>query len=88
MPDVSFELSQIDENLEGIIVNAGPVSESMAPIGTPLPEAEHIMQEADTLAELKLKSIPRTTLATSSDRIDLRWHSTLCCFFGLPSKSQ
>jgi division protein CdvB (Snf7/Vps24/ESCRT-III family) len=31
MPEVSFELSQINESLEGIVVNAGDVSESIAP---------------------------------------------------------
>jgi len=56
MPDVSFELSQINESLEGIMVNAGDVSESMAPTGIHTAEADKIMQEADTLAEQKIKS--------------------------------
>jgi division protein CdvB (Snf7/Vps24/ESCRT-III family) len=56
MPDVSFELSQINESLEGIMINAGDVSESITPEGVHSPEADKIMQEADTLAEQKIKS--------------------------------
>jgi division protein CdvB (Snf7/Vps24/ESCRT-III family) len=57
MPDVSFELNQINESLEGIMVNAGGISESITPIATSSSaEAERIMQEADTLAEQKIKS--------------------------------
>jgi division protein CdvB (Snf7/Vps24/ESCRT-III family) len=56
MPEVSFELSQINESLEGIVVNAGDVTESIAPVGGPSPEADKILQEADTLAEEKIKS--------------------------------
>ena len=56
MPDVSFELSQINESLEGIVVNAGDVSESIAPTEGTSPEADRILREADTLAEEKIKS--------------------------------
>jgi division protein CdvB (Snf7/Vps24/ESCRT-III family) len=56
MPDVSFELGQINESLEGLIVNAGDVSESLGPASSHSPEAERIMQEADTLAEQKIRS--------------------------------
>jgi len=56
MPDVSFELGQINESLEGIMVNAGDVTESMTPTGIHTVEADKIMQEADTLAEQKIKS--------------------------------
>jgi division protein CdvB (Snf7/Vps24/ESCRT-III family) len=56
MPDVSFELNQINETLEGIVVNAGGITESMSPVGAPSPEADKIMAEADTLAEQKIKS--------------------------------
>jgi division protein CdvB (Snf7/Vps24/ESCRT-III family) len=56
MPDVSFELGQINESLEGLMADAGDVPESIAPQGTESPEAERIMQEADTLAEQKIKS--------------------------------
>ena len=56
MPEVSFELSQINESLDGIVVNAGDVSESMSPAEGPSPEADKILREADTLAEEKIKS--------------------------------
>ncbi|HUK50563.1 MAG TPA: Snf7 family protein [Terriglobales bacterium] len=56
MPDVSFELGQINESLEGIMINAGDVTETIGPVATPSAEADKIMQEADTLAEQKIKS--------------------------------
>lgn len=56
MPDVSFELGQINESLEAIVVNAMDVTESMGPASLHSPEADKIMQEADTLAEQKMKS--------------------------------
>jgi division protein CdvB (Snf7/Vps24/ESCRT-III family) len=56
MPDVSFELSQINESLEGILINAGDVSESMTPTSIHTAEADKILSEADTLAEQKIKS--------------------------------
>jgi division protein CdvB (Snf7/Vps24/ESCRT-III family) len=56
MPDVSFELGQINETLESIVVNSGDVTESMTPEGIRTAEADKIMQEADTLAEEKIKS--------------------------------
>jgi division protein CdvB (Snf7/Vps24/ESCRT-III family) len=56
MPDVSFELGQINESLEGLVLSAGDVSESMGSAASHSPEAERIMQEADTLAEQKIKS--------------------------------
>jgi len=56
MPEVSFELSQINESLEGIVVNAGDVSESVPPLDGVSPEADRILREADTLAEEKIKS--------------------------------
>jgi division protein CdvB (Snf7/Vps24/ESCRT-III family) len=56
MPDVSFELGQINETLASIVVNSGDVTESMTPEGIRTAEADKIMQEADTLAEEKIKS--------------------------------
>ena len=56
LPEVSFELNQINESLEGLMVNAGDVSESMIPSTQSSPEAENIMREADALAEQKMKS--------------------------------
>jgi division protein CdvB (Snf7/Vps24/ESCRT-III family) len=56
MPEVSFELSQINESLDGIVVNAGDVAESVAPVEGVSPEADRILREADSLAEEKIKS--------------------------------
>jgi len=56
MPEVSFKLSQINESLDGIVVNAGDVSESVAPVEGVSPEADKILREADSLAEEKIKS--------------------------------
>ena len=71
MPEVSFELGQINESLEGLMVSAGDVSESLGPAGSHSPEADSIMREADTLAEQKMKSrfpdlIPTTSATEPS----------------------
>jgi division protein CdvB (Snf7/Vps24/ESCRT-III family) len=56
MPEVSFELNQINENLDGLIVDAGNVSEPIITAEAHSPEAETILREADALAEQKIKS--------------------------------
>ena len=56
MPDVSFELNQINESLEGLVVNTAVVTENFVPAGAQSSEADRIMKEADTLAEQKIKS--------------------------------
>jgi len=56
MPDVSFELGQINESLETIMVDTGSITDNTSPIATPSSEADKIMHEADTLAEQKIKS--------------------------------
>lgn len=56
MPEVSFELSQINESLEGVMVNAGDVTETMGPTEVNSPEANKILGEAGTLAEEKIKA--------------------------------
>jgi len=71
MPDVSFELNQINESLEGIVVNAGEISEISVPTGASSSEAERIMQAADTLAEQKIKSrFPEITTGPSAIRAE------------------
>ena len=55
MPEVSFELGQINESLDGLVVDAGGISDTMTPIA-PTAEAEKILSEADALAEQKIKS--------------------------------
>jgi division protein CdvB (Snf7/Vps24/ESCRT-III family) len=56
MPEVSFELSQINETLDGLIVDTGNVTEPVTMAETHSPEAETILHEADALAEQKIKS--------------------------------
>jgi len=56
MPDVSFELGQINETLEGLVMNTGDIAGNMTPSISESPEAENIMREANTLAEQKMKS--------------------------------
>ena len=56
MPEVSFELSQINETLDGLIVDAGSVTEPVTMAEAHSPEAETILHEADALAEQKIKS--------------------------------
>jgi len=56
MPEVSFELSQINETLDGLIVDAGSVTEPVTMAEAHSPEAESILHEADALAEQKIKS--------------------------------
>jgi division protein CdvB (Snf7/Vps24/ESCRT-III family) len=56
MPEVSFELSQINETLDGLLVDTGSVTEPTILTEMHSPEAETILREADALAEQKIKS--------------------------------
>ena len=56
MPEVSFELGQINETLDGIVVGAGDITDSYVAVEAHTPEAEGILREADVLAEQKIKS--------------------------------
>ncbi len=56
MPEVSYELSQINESLEGVVTDMGITADTMTPRGAPSPEAEKILHEAGTLAEEKIKT--------------------------------
>jgi division protein CdvB (Snf7/Vps24/ESCRT-III family) len=56
MPEVSFELSQINETLDGLLVDTGSVTEPTIVTEMHSPEAETILREADALAEQKIKS--------------------------------
>jgi len=56
MPEVSFELSQINETLDGLLVDAGSFTEPTIMTEMHSPEAETILREADALAEQKIKS--------------------------------
>jgi division protein CdvB (Snf7/Vps24/ESCRT-III family) len=56
MPEVSFEINQINESLDGIVTSAGDMTETVAPASSHSVEGETILKEADALAEQKIKS--------------------------------
>jgi len=56
MPDVSFELNQINESLDGFTAETGNVADVVISTETHSPEAEGIFSEAGALAEEKIKS--------------------------------
>jgi division protein CdvB (Snf7/Vps24/ESCRT-III family) len=56
MPEVSFELNQINESLNGFAVDAGNVDDSIISTESHSPESERIFNEAGVLAEEKIKS--------------------------------
>jgi division protein CdvB (Snf7/Vps24/ESCRT-III family) len=55
MPDVSYELSQINETLDGLVSDTGNVTEVFSSPVAQSGEAESILKEADTLAEQRIK---------------------------------
>ena len=56
MPEVSYELSQINETLDGLVVDTGSVAETFSSPVAQSGEAENILKEADTLAEQRIKT--------------------------------
>jgi division protein CdvB (Snf7/Vps24/ESCRT-III family) len=56
MPEVSYELSQINETLDSIVVDTGSVTEAFSSPVAQSGEAESILKEADTLAEQRIKT--------------------------------
>jgi division protein CdvB (Snf7/Vps24/ESCRT-III family) len=56
MPDVSYELSQINETLDGLVADTGSVTETFSSPVAQSGEAETILKEADTLAEQRIKT--------------------------------
>ncbi len=56
MPEASFELDQINESLDGLVVDAGNVADTITSVDSHSPEAEKILSEASALAEQKVKS--------------------------------
>jgi division protein CdvB (Snf7/Vps24/ESCRT-III family) len=56
MPDVSYELSQINETLDGLVADTGNVAETFSSPVAQSGEAETILKEADTLAEQRIKT--------------------------------
>jgi len=56
MPEVTFGLNQVNETLDGLVVETGSVADVTMPAGPFSIEAEAILKEADALAEQKMKS--------------------------------
>jgi division protein CdvB (Snf7/Vps24/ESCRT-III family) len=56
MPEVSFELNQINESLDGFASEAGNVADVIISTDSHSPESEKIFNEAGVLAEQKIKS--------------------------------
>lgn len=67
MPEVSYELGQINETLDSLVADTGNVVETFSPVEAHSAEAESILKEADTLAEQRIKSrFPELQKATPS----------------------
>ena len=55
MPEVSLELSEVNETLEGLAVEVGEASETSFDTSASTEESQKILQEANLVAEQKMK---------------------------------
>jgi len=55
LPEVSMELSSVNETLEGLTVEVGETSEMSFDVASSSAESQKILQEANTVAEQKMK---------------------------------
>lgn len=55
VPEIALELTEIDEELRRIVIEAGEFTGSGAEIAASSPEARKILEEAATVAEMKMK---------------------------------
>jgi division protein CdvB (Snf7/Vps24/ESCRT-III family) len=55
MPEVSLELSEINETLEGLTVEVGEATETSFDVNASSDESQKILQEANTIAEQKMR---------------------------------
>lgn len=55
MPEVSLELSEVNETLEGLAVEVGETTETSFGVMSSSEESQHILQEANIVAEQKMK---------------------------------
>jgi division protein CdvB (Snf7/Vps24/ESCRT-III family) len=55
MPEVSLELSEVNETLEGLVVEVGETTETSFDTSATTEESQRILQEANTVAEQKMK---------------------------------
>ena len=71
MPEVSLELAEVNDTLEGLAVEVGEATETSFDVSASSTESQHILQEANTVAEQKMKErFPELpALATQETRI-------------------
>jgi len=55
MPEVSLELSEVNETLEGLAVEVGETTETTFDLSSSSEESQRILQEANIVAEQKIK---------------------------------
>lgn len=55
MPEVSLELAEVNDTLEGLAVEVGEASETSFDVSASSGESQQILQEANTVAEQKMK---------------------------------
>ena len=55
MPEVSMELSQVNETLEGMVMEVGEATESTFDLSASTEESQKILSEANFVAEQKMK---------------------------------
>jgi division protein CdvB (Snf7/Vps24/ESCRT-III family) len=55
MPEVSLELSEVNETLEGLAVEVGEATETTFDLSSSSEESQRILQEANIVAEQKMK---------------------------------
>lgn len=55
MPEVSLELAEVNDTLEGLAVEVGEASETSFPISSSSGESQHILQEANAVADQQMK---------------------------------
>lgn len=71
MPEVSLELAEVNDTLEGLAVEVGEASETSFDVSASSNESQQILQEANTVAEQKMKErFPELpAIATQETRI-------------------
>ena len=55
LPEVSMELAEVNETLEGMVIEVGDMTETSVDMSASSGEAQQILQEANTVAEQKMK---------------------------------
>jgi division protein CdvB (Snf7/Vps24/ESCRT-III family) len=73
LPEVSMELSQVNETLEGLTIEVGEATENSFDLSASSGESQKILQEANFVAEQKMKErfpeLPPIPTSTSEARV-------------------